>query len=1280
MPDGDTYGVYVRTTGGLTPSVNTYTASGQVTLVAPLDFEFESLTSFHGAWISNATVTAPPENTNVQYISIGMQNDDPQIIYSSTDETLLFTFKNIGSCPDFLYLIDCYDNGNNDPFCFPNSMQINSGNDLAVFDFGNGNPSLYAVSGNYGLFAADCNDSDGDGILNAHEDTNGNGVFDPGEDASDLFDPNDPSGDGGLRLSLQLMPNGESWGVYALPVGGVSPSVNTVTTEGRTEIVAPLGFEIDSVVSHAGTWVHDTTVDGPLDNQSRSYLGFTMMADDPPIRYLENEPTLLFSIYRSGDCPDSLNIIDEETDPVVLACTPSQNNLCIFNKLNVTDSGVDPVAEYYYVGNYSTSAWNCQDNDGDGVLNAHEDHNGDGVFTPNSDETDLNDPCDPFFPLSASLVYEGDDIICAGTTADGILTVNVEGPSSTYRLEYSDGVETFIVNDFETGQQIPVTSFAGAAFKLISVNDANGCSVDFDQLGEEIIIGQEGPVVFQTQPSPYVGCAGSSTSFNAAVENQGDGALQLQWQISCDAGVSWTDIVDGGVAGFIGAQSESLILSFTNDNVSGCQFRLAAETGVCTTIFSTSAELRIEGPIAIDQQPTDQAVCAGDAACFSIVAQNDGEGDLSYQWEVSQVGSSVWTNLINIAGVSGALSTQLCIDDPVAYSNLNYRALVKTEFCDGIYTDVVSLQSDGPIQIETIPVDVQVESFETATFNATVSNASTGNINYQWQVSTDGITWTDLIDSFNGVNQISGVNTPSLSISPASGMDGSSFRLVAGTDICSEIFTPAADLSVDGNQLTLVEDLDEPLIEICDDDLVILAVSYDNSEGMPANMLWEGSTDGVTWTPISNGPVFQMGNQPDFIVPNRFIAVLSINANTNLDGRQFRVTLVSSFGQTVQSSVTGLDVAAPVVVLTQPASANVCFNEGHTFTAEINSTDGLIKYWTMSFDDGVTWETIENNSPTGFGGFFENTETSDLTITSVEGLDGYQFQLIALNGACSAITQPVTLSVEDSPQCYPASNFVDYKLKLRPDGHSWGVWVKATDDFQPTGDNIATSGRIVIAASNGFSYYDIKSQAGGNWKAGKYKLNDAASGMTFYTFDLEPGSNPMNLQADNEIMLFSFRRMGACPDEIYLADEYVPGGLEPNEFTGIDKGGSEDQVFGLNDVYGLGEADCNGGLNYGINNNANNPSQTTATNESPEGKMVIAPNPATTWLDVSVNTAEIEGVKTYSIMATNGAVLKTLDAQDYGQRIELDDMPTGLYFLSLEINGKIINREKFIKK
>ena len=1281
MPDGASYGVFVRTTGGLMPTNNTITASGQITVVMPLDFEWDNLVSFHGAWISNAAVVAPPENTIAKYVSFGLQNDDPPILYSNTDETLLFTFRNIGGCPDFLYLIDCYNGGSSDdPFCFPNSSQTNPGNDLAVFDFGNGNATLYNVFSNYALFAWDCKDSDGDGILNAHEDTNGNGVFDPGEDASDLFDPNDPNGDGGLRLSLQLMPNGESWGIYALPVGGLSPSENTTTIAGRTEIVAPLGFEIDSVVSHAGTWVHDTSIDGPLDNQSRSYLGFTLVADDPPIVYQENEPTLLFSIHRSGSCPDSLNIIDEETDPVVLACTPSQNNLCIFNILNVIDYDVVPVAEYYYVGNYSTSAWSCQDNDGDGVLNAHEDHNGDGQFTPDSDETDLNDPCDPFFPISALLTYGGEDVICAGSFASSYLAVDVQGPVSTYQIEYTDGQASFIVSGYESGQQIPVEAFGGAAYKLLAVTDENGCPVSSDQLGDEIFIGQEGPVIYQQQPNSLIGCSGNSASLEALVANQGNGLLQFQWQFSCDDGITWTDVLDGGSAGYIGAQTESLILSYLNPSTSGCQYRLAAKTATCEPIYSDVVEVKTEGPISIDQQPIDREVCAGNVACFSLTASNAGEGDLGYQWEVAQAGSSVWTNLINIAGVTGALSSQLCIDDPIAYNNLNFRALVRTENCDGVYSNIVSLRSDGPLQIETIPVDLQVESFETAIFNTTVSNAGPGSINYQWQVSSDGITWTNLTDGSNGINQITGAQSPSLTISPAAGMDGRRFRLLASTDICSEIFSPPANLTVNGTQLTLVDDLDEPVIEICNDGLIILVVSYDNTEGVPANMLWETSADGTTWTPIATGTIFQTANQADVNVANRFNAILSILANYSVDNQQFRCTLLSSSGLSVQSATTQVIVKPPVIVFNQPVSATVCVNEGHTFSASVSDYDELVQYWTMSNDGGETWETIEDQSPTGFGGFFENTETSDLSITSVEGLHGYQFQLIAMNGPCAAVTQAVTLSVEDSPQCFPASHFVDYKLKLRPDGESWGVWVKAVGDFQPTGDNTATSGRIVIAASNGFSYYDIKSQAGGNWSAGKYKLNDATSGMSYYTFDLEPGSNPMNLQAGNEIMLFSFRKMGACPDDIYLAHEYVPNGLEPNIFTGIDLGGSEDQVFGLNNVYGFGEANCNGGLNYGINPNTNNPFQNTNADQLSEGKMTVAPNPATDWLDIKVSNVNLEGNMTHSIMTANGVVVKKIAAQKFAQRVELDDLPTGLYLLTFELNGKIISQEKFIKK
>ena len=75
-------------------------------------------------------------------------------------------------------------------------------------------------------------------------------------------------------------------------------------------------------------------------------------------------------------------------------------------------------------------------------------------------------------------------------------------------------------------------------------------------------------------------------------------------------------------------------------------------------------------------------------------------------------------------------------------------------------------------------------------------------------------------------------------------------------------------------------------------------------------------------------------------------------------------------------------------------------------------------------------------------------------------------------------------------------------------------------------------------------------------------------------------------------MLFSFRKLGACPDDIYLAHEFVPSGLQHNEFTGIDLGNYPSQAFQLGSVYGEGEADCNGGT-VSLGSNPNNGISTT---------------------------------------------------------------------------------------
>ncbi|MEZ4957532.1 MAG: T9SS type A sorting domain-containing protein [Saprospiraceae bacterium] len=586
----------------------------------------------------------------------------------------------------------------------------------------------------------------------------------------------------------------------------------------------------------------------------------------------------------------------------------------------------------------------------------------------------------------------------------------------------------------------------------------------------------------------------------------------------------------------------------------------------------------------------------------------------------------------------------------------------------------------APLPIQSITVSINVQSFDNAVFNADIFNQGLGDIYFQWQQSTDGLTWSDVADGDFGSNTISGANTSSLVIAPAAGYDGMQFRLVARTAVCPEIFTPSATLSVDGDQLSIIKDLPNETIETCGDELVILVFEYANAEGILADLTWERSYDGQNWTALQGGGAINIGHQPN-VTGTGFYAILAINASYAFDGSIYRCRLVSSSGQVLNSGQTELRVLGPLDIEVQPENAAVCFNQGHTFSATISNPNGLAfnQYWMMSDDAGSTWEAIPNNSPTGFGGVFENTESADLTITSVEGLDGMYFRLIIENSACTAVSEPVVLTVEDSPYCYPASNFVDYKLKLRPDGQSWGVWVKAVGDFAATGDNYATSGRIVIAATAGFAYYDVQSQAGGTWTPGKYKLNAPETpGISYYTFDLTSNQSILNIQQGNEIMLFSFRRQGDCPAQIYLADEFVPAGMLPNEFTGVDQGSHPNQVFFLGDVYGLNEASCSG-QNL-IANPDNNPNINSHNGQNlTSGEMTIFPNPAGDWLEVRLTDMEMEDTLTHSILTANGAVVKTFKGHIGGQKIILEDLPKGLYFLTYEVNGKTMGGQKFIK-
>ncbi|HFA48949.1 MAG TPA: hypothetical protein ENJ95_08030 [Bacteroidetes bacterium] len=145
LPD-QSWGVFVQPDDSIFPSERTSTGSGQVTIVAPIDFVYSNLENRGGSWVENARVNGPQEAADRAYISFGFVTDKPKLEILPNEETLLFTFT---TNKIFDGTFSLFENGV-DAFATPNSYGTNPGNDLGIIDMGaGGGLQFYAYAGNY---------------------------------------------------------------------------------------------------------------------------------------------------------------------------------------------------------------------------------------------------------------------------------------------------------------------------------------------------------------------------------------------------------------------------------------------------------------------------------------------------------------------------------------------------------------------------------------------------------------------------------------------------------------------------------------------------------------------------------------------------------------------------------------------------------------------------------------------------------------------------------------------------------------------------------------------------------------------------------------------------------------------------------------------------------------------------------------------------------------------------------------------------------------------------
>ncbi|HCT35706.1 MAG TPA: hypothetical protein DF292_01560 [Firmicutes bacterium] len=152
--------------------------------------------------------------------------------------------------------------------------------------------------------------------------------------------------------------------------------------------------------------------------------------------------------------------------------------------------------------------------------------------------------------------------------------------------------------------------------------------------------------IITSQPQDTTIPEGAAATFSITAElpdDEASGVLSYQWQQSTDGGSNWGN-ADGATTNSYTTPAATFA---SNGHQYRCQV-INTREGVSATFFSNSVALSVVAGPTITNQPQNITILKGTTAIFSVTAETaDGGigGVLSYQWQLSTDGGSVWSNV-----------------------------------------------------------------------------------------------------------------------------------------------------------------------------------------------------------------------------------------------------------------------------------------------------------------------------------------------------------------------------------------------------------------------------------------------------------------------------------------------------------------------------------------------------------------------------------------------------------------------------------------------------------
>jgi len=936
------WGVYVRPIDGFDVGSNdAVVGSGQITVLMRnngLD-SITNIQSVSGSWNSfYDIVKGPIEAPGISYLFIGLSDGDG-INLENGEETLLLTFQVPGDCPDTLGLIDNAVDLFNAPIyngTGNNSVGNNPGMDLSTFNSSTGD--VYNWEGNYNTSAFSCADCDSDGIADGIEDTDGDGMFSPG-DSSEICNICDPLGVGNFRatllggdtLTLCGQVGEDSVALMVELNGGWSPFVITLEeTEQVSGAIRTLTF--------TDYEVGDRIYVAP---SSTATYRMTTITDSPP------QPNAQDSLF----CTISIDSLFETVD-VVVEGPLSFDNMGDAHPADFTACNLDTLF-------FDVDA----SNGGDGVILYQ--------WQVSPDSTDVNLWTD----IENGTPY-------AFATTDSLVISNPLGlDGNFYRAKiYTPFCDTLYSYAAELGVDGPF------------IVDVEAVDNSLCALEDEIYFFTETSVgqgnfnrKWQVNRNDGFGFVDVSTIPNPALSVH----------------TATTSDVAGG-PGIERIYYDTLYITNPLATMNQWQYRIAAvgdNINACSELYTDEATLTVEGEIEVLTDPVEVFVCSDTTACFGVVINNEAnQGTVQYQWYVLQRGladiPSNWANVTNDGTYSGANSDTLCVTNVIGRDSFSYRLEIQTTECMIVSSAAAILNVDGPIVFDVNAADVTVCADEDPNIFAFRTLMGQGVLSRRWQVNrNDGNDWVDLanigVDTFNvGIDSVTtglpaGFEKAYLDTlyidTAAFYMDQWQFRLAVIGDNennCSDVYSDEATLTVEGSLSVDVQPVD---VQICSDTTACFGVTIgsESASGI-IEYQWfvQERGDIGNWTPLTNDGTYS-GVRADTLCV------------TNVIGRDsfaYRVEVKTGLCAIITSDEALLRIDGPISFDINADDVTVCAKEDPNFFAyKTLMGQGLLdRRWQVSRDTGQTWEDVTYPVDSVY------TAAADSSTAAIDLLPGYE--------------------------------------------------------------------------------------------------------------------------------------------------------------------------------------------------------------------------------------------------------------------------------------------------